>query len=41
MDFRLAEDDGALGVSDALAVAASLGLAPAIVAQAESFFNEP
>jgi len=40
MDYRLTADDGAQGVSDALAVAASLGLEPAIVAQAESYFNE-
>lgn len=41
MDFRLTADDGGPGVSDALAVAASLGLDPGIVARAESLFNEP
>ena len=40
MDYRLAADDGLTGVSDALAVAESLGLAPAIARQAKTFLNE-
>jgi hypothetical protein len=40
MDYRLAEDDGSREPSDALAVAALLGLDPAIGARAEHFFRQ-
>jgi hypothetical protein len=40
MDYRLKIDDDSGGVSDALAVAQSLGLDPAIVAMADTFFNQ-